>query len=161
MKSIVQIATQRLKKCLLFLILMLPFTGAYATTFTPEQKAFFEKNGYLGPLPFLSQKAAEALSKELSRQIQSTPALIAPPGKINETSLLDPAESFEKDSSPPYGQPCYWSKSVHLFLPKVAAIGRSELFLCFLKDLLGPDILLWGAKLVITPPPKGLTITHK
>jgi ectoine hydroxylase-related dioxygenase (phytanoyl-CoA dioxygenase family) len=138
---------QRLKKILQGILLCAQLN---AGSFSTEQKAFFEENGYLGPLPFFSQGAAVALAKDLERQIQLNPSMRQRRPGIDASSKS--SEEFRNDSLAPYGQPRYWSKSLHILSSEVAAMGRSEEFSPFIQELLGPDILLWGAQLVGKPP---------
>jgi ectoine hydroxylase-related dioxygenase (phytanoyl-CoA dioxygenase family) len=126
------------------------FSLLSAGEFTAEQKAFFEENGYLGPLPFLSQDEAGALGEEVDFLISVNSLPTSHRSGIAARSLKS-SEDFQSDHLSPYGQPRYWAKCAHILIPKVAAIGRSEVFSPFIRDLLGPDILLWGAQFIKKP----------
>ena len=130
----------------------LPTKEEFPPYFTVEQKAFFKENGYLGPLPFFSQQDAETLASEIERQIAINPLLKQRRPKLKDDSIQRSKENSDNNPPWPLGTPAYWSKTMHILIPEVAAIGRSEKLLCFVKDLLGPDILLWGAQLVKKPP---------
>lgn len=52
----------------------------------------------------------------------------------------------------PQGRPVHWLKSAHVRWRAFRALGRHPEILAMARDLLGPDLLLWGAQLVTAVP---------
>ena len=99
-----------------------------AFTWNEEQKTFFLENGYIGPISFISEEEAQAISEE----------------------LLTVPKYFAKAPEP--GEPKYWSKNILFRIPMIVELGQREEILSFLQPILGPNILLWGTELIKKPP---------
>jgi hypothetical protein len=99
---------------------------------TKEQLTFYEKNGYLAPLP--------AIGKDLA------------------ISTLSKIESFESN----FGEFPQKGLKAHLYLPWMEDVVRNTQILDAVESIIGPDILCWSSRFFIkNPGNKGFVSWHQ
>jgi hypothetical protein len=99
---------------------------------TKEQIIFYEKNGYLAPLP--------AIGKDLA------------------ISTLSKIESFESN----FGEFPQKGLKAHLYLPWMEDVVRNTQILDAVESIIGPDILCWSSRFFIkSPGNKGFVSWHQ
>ncbi len=125
---------------------------------TPAEIELFWAQGFLGPRDLLPAAAAARLGETLPRlmtwQFRMDRWLAWPVAAwhwLAATTYLGRA-GHPGGPDGPRGRPVHWLKSVHVRWRPFRALGRHPEILAIARDLLGQDLLLWGAQLVTARP---------
>jgi hypothetical protein len=100
-----------------------------------EQTEFHER-GWIGPIPLVSQRSAQALLQIGRRSL----GRFMPPRAM---SIDLPDNAFEERP---------WFKSMHAYIPEYMNLAAHPSILTRVMTLLGPDVLVWGVTLVRKKP---------
>lgn len=120
-----------------------------------EEKKFFEAHGYLGPFPLLGTDSVDAYSDLVLGKKTQHPCL-ARFYKSARRRNFDRAYVLAQrvyhrltGKNGPLGTPTLWYKNTHLLIQEVAAPGLQPEILQRLQGILGEDLLLWGAEIIV------------
>ena len=121
---------------------------------SPDQVESFETHGYVGPFPLLDEAAACAVSDIIDGKTRRHPELAFPFRRrltYRDRAYIAIQKLIARASRKvcAWGRPCDWYKSAHILVPEVARVGKAGEILEKIKSLLGLDLLLWGAQLIV------------